>query len=181
MSDRANFIADYLARCFAPSLSLLEIGAGKGHIARALQEKAKVRVKLVDVVDYNETDLDLEVYNGVRLPFEDNAFDYSLLIFVLHHTPEPLQVLVEALRVSRGGVVIVENHVQGWLRRVLTRSIDSLPHFRHGVPICYHTNTIDQWQHLFSELPVTSELLGRFTLDGFWQNFIMRLNCPRPD
>lgn len=181
MSDRADIIAAQLASHFAPRSRVLEIGAGKGHVARALKAAANVDIRLLDVVDYNETDLTLEVYDGVQLPFADNTFDYSLLVFVLHHTPDPLRVLTEALRVSRDGVVVVENHVQGLLRQLITRTIDSIPHFQHGVPICYHTHTIEEWQTLFSQLPVRTEILGRFTVDGFWQNFVMRLNCPKPD
>jgi SAM-dependent methyltransferase len=181
MADRAQVIASRLARHFAPRSSLLEIGAGKGHVARALQDAANVNIKLVDVVNYNETDLPLEVYDGLHLPFADNAFDYALLIFVLHHTPDPLRVLGEALRVSSGGVIVVENHVQGWLRQLITCAIDSIPHLQYGVPICYHTHTIVEWEILFSQLPVKPELLSRFTMDGFWQNFVMRLTCPTPD
>jgi ubiquinone/menaquinone biosynthesis C-methylase UbiE len=180
MKDRAAVIAEHLAFHFVPCQSLLEIGAGKGHVARALQKAAQVEVRLVDVVDYNDTDLPLQVYDGVHLPFPDSCFDYSLLIFVLHHTPDPLSLVREALRVSRGGVVVAENHVQGWLRRQVTRAIDSIPHFQHGVPICYHTHTLDEWHSLFSQLPVDAELLGRFTLDGFWQNFVTRLTPSTP-
>ncbi len=175
MTDRATAIAEKLARHLVPHQSLLEIGAGKGHVARALQQAARVDIKLVDVVDYNETELQLEVYDGVQLPFRRHSFDYSLLIFVLHHTPDPLVVLREALRVSRCGVLVVENHVEGWLRRPLTRVIDSIPHYQHGVPICYHTHTISEWQRRFEVLPVHVELLTRFDLDLFWQNFVMKV------
>lgn len=181
MTDRATVIASHLSSHFAPRSSLLEIGAGKGHVSRALRDASDVEIKLVDVVDYNETDLALEVYDGELLPFQDNAFDYSLLVFVLHHTPDPLRLLGEAMRVSRKGVLVVENHVQGWLRQQFTRSIDSIPHLQYGVPVCYHTHTIREWGEIFSRLPSTPELLDRFTIDGFWQNFVMRLSCPKPD
>ncbi len=180
MKDRAAAIAEQLAHHFVPGQSLLEIGAGKGHVARALKEAARVEIRLVDVVDYNDTDLRLELYDGSRLPFPDNAFDYSLLIFVLHHAPEPVNLLEEALRVSRGGVIVMENHVEGWLRRRVTRIVDSVPHFLYGVPICYHTHTIEEWNELFFQLPVRAELLSRFTLDGFWQNFVTRLMSSTP-
>ncbi len=179
MTDRATAIAENLAQHLLPHQSLLEIGAGKGHVARALRQAARVDIQLVDVVDYNETELELQVYDGEQLPFRDGAFDYSLLIFVLHHTRDPLVVLQEALRVSRCGVLVVENHVAGRLRRPLTRLIDSIPHYQHGVPICFHTHTIAEWQRLIGQLPVRIELLARFNLDWFWQNFVMKIEGVR--
>ena len=177
MSDRASLIAAHLAPHFAPHHDLLEIGAGPGLVARALQQTTRACLTLVDVVNYNQTDLPLQTYDGTHLPFPDASFDYGLLVFVLHHTPDPLSVLREALRVSRAGVVIVENHVDGWLRQRVTRAIDSLPHFRYGVPICYRAQTSEAWQQTFERLPVRAELLSRFAMNhGFWQNFVMRLN-----
>ncbi len=176
MTDRAQIIAQHLAPHFSPQQHLLEIGAGKGRVAHALSRAANVDIQLVDVVDYNETELPLRVYDGVHLPFEDCTFDYALLVFVLHHTPDPLVVLREALRVSRVGVVIVENHVPGWARQQATRLIDSIPHWQHGVPICYRAQTIEDWQRTLQPLPVRTELLGRFKVGRFWDNFVMRVD-----
>ncbi len=175
MADRATIIAENLARHFSSQHRVLEIGAGKGHVARALQQAAQVDIKLVDVVDYNETELVLELYDGVQLPFRDQSFDYSLLIFVLHHTPDPLRVLREALRVSRCGVLVVENHVEGWARKQVTRVVDSVPHWQYGVPICYHTHTIAEWHRLFEQLPARAELVTQFNLGFFWENFVTRV------
>jgi SAM-dependent methyltransferase len=181
MTNRADTIAAYLVPHFAPHSSVLEIGAGKGHVAKAIQDRAQVQVKLVDIVNYNETQMPLGLFDGLHLPFEDNAFDYGLLVYVLHHTPDPLRVLHEALRVSRQGVLVVENHVQGSLRQLITRGIDSIPHLQYGVPVCYHTHTIPEWEALFSQMRVRPELLGRFTVQVFWQSFVMKLNCPTLD
>ncbi len=175
MNDRASTIASNLAQHVDSRHALLEIGAGKGRVARALHQATGVDIELVDVVDYNETELLLRLYDGRQLPFDDCSFDYSLLIFVLHHTPDPLIVLREALRVSRLGLLVVENHVAGPVRRPITRIFDSIPHFQHGVPICYHTMTIDEWHGLVAQVPARARLLSRFSLGFFWQNFITRI------
>jgi ubiquinone/menaquinone biosynthesis C-methylase UbiE len=176
MSDRAAVLSRQLAPYFAPREEWLEIGAGQGLAARALQDATGARLTLVDVVDYNQSGLPLRTYDGLHLPFPDRAFDHSLFLFVLHHTPDPLPVLREALRVSRESVLVVENHVTGALRQRLTRAIDSLPHVRYGVPICYRAQTMQTWRWTFEQLPVRAELLARFSMNyGFWQNFVMRL------
>ncbi len=179
MTDRVAIIAGHLARHFQPGLKVLEIGAGDGLVAERLQRLTRIEMRLVDLVDYNQSELQLEVYDGMKLPFADGSFDYCLLTFVLHHTPDPASVLCEALRVARCGAIVVENEVAGRLRQRVTRLVDSIPHWRHGVPVCYHTLTLEEWCDLFETLPVRAELLARFSLDGilegFWQNFVMRL------
>ena len=177
MANRAEVLSRQLAPYFARGEQWLEIGAGQGLVARAVQAATGAGLTLVDVVDYNQSGLPLQTYDGLHLPFPDGSFDHSLFLFVLHHTPDPLPVLQEALRVSRQSVLVVENSVAGALRQRLTRAIDSIPHLRYGVPICYRAQTIDAWKQTFETLPVRTELLARFSMNhGFWQNFVMRLH-----
>jgi len=177
MTERTIILSQHLAPYLARGEEWLEIGAGRGLVAQALQAATGARLTLVDVVDYNQSGLPLQTYDGLHLPFPNDSFDHSLFLFVLHHTPDPLPVLQEALRVSRKSVLVVENSVQGALRQRLTRAVDSLPHLRYGVPICYRAQTIAAWQKTFERLPVRTELMARFAMNrGFWQNFVMRLH-----
>lgn len=177
MTERAELLSRELAPYLGRGEEWLEIGAGQGLVARALQAATGAHLALVDVVDYNRSGLPLLTYDGLHLPFPNGSFDHSLFLFVLHHTPDPLPVLLEALRVSRKSVLVVENSVSGAVRQRVTRVIDSIPHFRYGVPVCYRAQTIETWRKMFERLPVRTELLGRFSMNyGFWQNFIMRLH-----
>jgi ubiquinone/menaquinone biosynthesis C-methylase UbiE len=174
--DRATIIAEHLAPYLQPEHQVLEIGAGNGLVAQALQRMTGAHLRLVDVVDYNQSSLPCMTYDGAHLPFPERSFDYALLVFVLHHAPDPLPVVREALRVSKKGLLICENHVAGRWRKPLTRIVDSLPHFRYGVPVCYRTLSSDEWQTLLAPLVLDQEPLGRFTMGGgFWQNFVLRL------
>src|SRR5579872_7356156 len=64
---------------------VVDVGAGKCWVGRLLNESGAVEVTSVDVVDHNTSGETLRLYDGKKLPFEDGAFDVSLLIFVLHH------------------------------------------------------------------------------------------------
>ena len=180
MGDRATVIAEALSPFFAAGETVLEIGSGKGHVAQALESMTGIKMNLVDVVDYNETDMPLRKYDGLHLPFPDASFDLALFVFVLHHVPDPLPILKEGLRVSRNGIIIAENNVEGWLRRPITRLVDSIPHFQNGVPFCYHAMAIDDWLKLFGPLAVRPQQLTRFHLGFFWDNFIVRLDPGLP-
>jgi ubiquinone/menaquinone biosynthesis C-methylase UbiE len=71
---------------------------------------------------------DFQVYDGSRLPYEDDRFDLVFAICVFHHVPaaDRPALLAEMRRVTRrGGLVVVFEH-NPWnpLTRRVVRSID---------------------------------------------------------
>ncbi len=101
-------------------LRLLDLGAGEGYVGAALADRIQAHVTLADVVDLNRTGLPHTRYDDRALPFASDAFDVTVLYFVLHHAEDPEQVLREALRVTSGRVLIVESVYTGrWQRRAL--------------------------------------------------------------
>jgi methionine biosynthesis protein MetW len=93
--------------------SVLDLGCGSGYLLEKLLEKntdlkisgldispvaiEKARAKGFDCKLFDITD---------TLPFENNAFDSVLLIDVLEHMFEPIEVLKEAVRVTKKYVYI---------------------------------------------------------------------------
>ncbi len=53
----------------------------------------------------------LSVFDGTSLPFADKSFDVSMICYVLHHLSEPhaQELLSEAVRVTRGRVLLLED------------------------------------------------------------------------
>ena len=84
------------------------------------------------------------------MPFKDKQFGTSLILFVLHHTPDPAEVLVEAKRVSKR-ILVFEDIVTSPTHKSLTAALDSLVNLEFfDQP---HTNKSDQeWRSLFGEL-----------------------------
>ena len=115
-----QFILRYIPRLKKP-LELLDLGAGEGYVGLAAEQALDTRVTLADVVPMNRTSLPHFVYDGRQLPFDDDAFDVTVLYFVLHHAGDQEQVFGEALRVSGGRVVVVESvYKRAWDRWLLT-------------------------------------------------------------
>ncbi len=118
------------------SLSLLEIGAGNGHVplaaSRALAaEGIDIRVTLLDRVASHlpQSGIPAVVGDALELPFHDGAFDVVSSNLMLHHfEPETvLPVATEALRVARIGVLI-NDVIRSRLHLALTYA--GLPLFR---------------------------------------------------
>lgn len=154
---------------------IVEIGAGNGLVAQRLHEATGADFTLLDVVDYNKSKLPMQLYDGRALPFADNSFDLAMLVFVLHHNPDPRPVMREALRVARGGVLVVENDVRGVVKRPVTRIIDSFEFVRRGVPRCYFTKSSDEWRQMFEGLPARATEVQTFKIGWFWNNVVMRV------
>lgn len=176
MPTREEIIVAHIAPFIPPQRNVLEIGAGNGLVADMLQRQSGASFTLLDVVDYNRTTLQLHVFDGKSLPFPDNAFDMTLLIFVLHHNPDPRPVLREALRVARQGVLLVENDVEGAVRKPLTQLVDSGEFVRRGVPRCYFTKSTAEWLTLLHEFSPRVDTLATFKIGWFWNNIILRVS-----
>lgn len=87
---------------------ILDLGAGNGKLAETIKKELNKNITLVDVTDFNKTNIPLILYDGKNLPIIRDYFDTSLLIVVLHHCIDSLSVLKEAIRVTKKRIIIIE-------------------------------------------------------------------------
>lgn len=116
----ATFVADLLAQALPRGAfdgPLLDLGSGTAQIPIALCRRSPEAI--VVATDLAESMLALARRNvaaaglaarievrradGKRLPFADGAFAATLSNSIVHHIPEPSDVLAEAVRVTRRG------------------------------------------------------------------------------
>lgn len=119
--------ADALAARLAPHLRagswVVDVGAGTGHNADALVRRAAcARVTPVDVVDMRVVGPAVVLMQGHELPFPEKSFDFALLLYVLHYTLSPVEMLRACARVSRGGVLVVQSTHDDEVGRALLRA-----------------------------------------------------------
>lgn len=136
--------------------SVLDLGAGSCKVAKVMTVKHRLLVVPVDIVNHNVTDLHLTLYDGRTLPFDDNTFDVTVLVFVLHHATNPVSLLREAIRVSRSKVIILEDAPKNALERLAWRTWDyALNHGVHkDIDVAHSSRTVDQWVDLLATLDV---------------------------
>ncbi|MFX1327888.1 MAG: class I SAM-dependent methyltransferase [Promethearchaeota archaeon] len=92
---------------------ILDLGAGNGLLALEIKKQLKKEVILVDIVNYNYTDLPLILYNPEdKIPLADEEVDTTILYTVLHHASDPKHLLKEATRVTKQRLVIKESYIE---------------------------------------------------------------------
>jgi SAM-dependent methyltransferase len=104
-----------------PPIKVLDIGCGHGHIHPfLLHSDVPLKLSAIDVATTVVEEarqlnpaVEYRVYNGERLPYEDESFDFAYTIAVMHHLPPPQwpAFLQEMRRVVRpGGMIAIFEH-----------------------------------------------------------------------
>lgn len=94
--------------------SLLDVGAGTGVFTEAFSgfglkvTGLDVNADMLEVARTRVPSAWFEKGLAEELPFADRSFDLVFLGHVLHETDDPLKALVEARRVARNRVVVLE-------------------------------------------------------------------------
>lgn len=129
---------------------ILDIGSGNGGLVHLLHKKG-IQITPSDISNKSIfPDITPVILKGSVLPFKNDAFDTVLLITMLHHTPQPIDIIKEAMRVGKR-LIIMEDIYENKAQKKLTLFMDSLVNMEFkGHP---HTNKDDkEWKKVFHEL-----------------------------
>jgi ubiquinone/menaquinone biosynthesis C-methylase UbiE len=127
---------------------VIDVGSGRGYIAKEIQTKNKVDVTCLDVKDLSQTNSKVTVYDGKNIPFKKNQFDTALIAYVLHHCEEPLKVLKEVIRVCKGNIVIFEDTKPS----PFTNIMDFMSNKLRGVETPFKFRQEKEWIDIFKKL-----------------------------
>ena len=149
---RAEVIFSEVKKYIKQGEKVLDVGAGDGLVAKRIRDRLQADVMIVDVVDYNLTDMRLIKYDGKRLPFPDSTFDKVLLSVVLHHCEDPMDVLDEAIRVSKKNIVVIESVFFSAFGKYWSYLIDWYwNRLLHKVPCPLNHKTPEKWESIFTK------------------------------
>jgi len=147
---RANDIFGKIKPFLNKKSHILDIGAGTCNVCEILLEEGYNIVPL-DIQDLSfVNNIKPILYDGDKIPFDDNKFDIALILTVLHHTSYPERIIEEAKRVSRR-IIIMEDIYTNIFHKYITYFLDSLLNLEFiGHP---HTNKNNKlWKETFDKL-----------------------------
>lgn len=137
-----------LTRAIIPLLesgTVLDLGTGNGMIGQKLMAlRPDIDLIGVDVLVRPGTLIPVIPYDGVHLPFADDAFSSLILVDVLHHTPDFRVILEECRRVSRT-IIIKDHFYRTSIEHRILRGLDWVGNAPHGVELPYNYFTRDEW------------------------------------
>jgi SAM-dependent methyltransferase len=154
---RENEVGSRIAPWLERGQTMLDLGAGTGFISRWLRDRVGVQPTLTDVVDYHNRAKDLpflQTDDPFVVPVDDSSFDVVSMLFVFHHierSPDQDRLLDEAIRITRGRLVIMEDTPTNRLDLMFNKAWDWTLNIRHGVPTPFTFRSPDGWQRAFKE------------------------------
>lgn len=154
-----------------PGDKVLDIGCGNGTLGRAIMEaNTSVAVEGLERVVRGGEPITVHAYDGRVIPFPDKAFDCTIVADVLHHEPDPMNLLRECARVSRRLVIIKDHRITGRFSKARVSLMDWAANAPYGVPCLYTYNTLDQWRdiHARLNLKLERELTAMDLYPGLW-------------
>ncbi len=99
--------------------TVLDIGAGNCDFSQFLFQQ-KHTVKAIDITNKcRHASIDFTLFDGQKIPFADNSTSTSISLFVLHHTNNQEQLLLEMKRVTTGYIIVAEDIINNWFDKLL--------------------------------------------------------------
>lgn len=105
---RVRILSEIISPYLEKGEKVLDVGCGNFLVSRKLMEMTGANIIGIDVKD-RAIDGDVLIYDGKKLPFEDDSFDTCLVLMVLHHCSDPSAVLKECKRVAKNRIIITED------------------------------------------------------------------------
>jgi SAM-dependent methyltransferase len=121
MERRSTQLIEQVGAWLPADGPVLDVGSGTGHLAARLERELGVPVVGADVTDLHVVGRPPVLIADGVLPFDEDTFAAALLLFMLHYPADPVALLTEVARVTRGPIILVQSLHAGrfgyaWLR-----------------------------------------------------------------
>ena len=144
----------YIRPFIANTDQILDVGMGSGFVLDHIKRYIGAQIQGIDVIDISQTTTKPLIYDGINIPFADNAFSVSICSFVLHHASEQLRLLSELARVSQSAIIIFEDIPETSFEIMLTKihALFSVLQYRSN-HLKFHSDM--EWKNIFDQNGLT--------------------------
>jgi len=150
---RTRILCNHLARIIPDNFHVLDVGCGDGLLSRLVsQSRPDIVLEGIDVLVREHSYIPIVKFDGQVIPYDDSSFDGVMFVDVLHHTPDPMNLLREGLRVARRAIVIKDHTLNGVFAGLTLRWMDEIGNARHGVSLPYNYWPRQRWIDAFETL-----------------------------
>ncbi len=180
---RINYLVHWLSPQLMDSGNVLDLGASDGRLAHALSQHAPATFTGCDVLVPEKTAIPVVQYDGTTLPFEDRSFDAVMLIDMLHHTDDPVEIVREAVRVSRKYVLIKDHYYNNSFDWYGLKAMDYVGNAPYNIRLPYNYLNDGQWRGLINtlNLRIVHEAKFRYNLIDPCRHVLFKLAVPGAD
>ena len=146
-----------------PGDRVLDVGCGFGMLGAAMMTDRScpdhVQVHGLERAKRGDEAIPVEAYNGVTIPYNDDAYDVVIIADVLHHEVQPDRLIAEAARVAKRLLITKDHKLDGLLAQQRIGLMDWAANTAYGVPCLFRYNTLTQWRDVFQHhnLAITAE------------------------
>jgi len=155
---RVETLAAHVSDLLPRGLSVLDVGCGDGLLAaHVTKRRPDLQISGIDVLVRGSTHIPVRAFDGTTIPFPSRSIDAVVFVDVLHHTVDPLVLLREAVRVSRGIVILKDHTRDGFLAGPTLRVMDWVGNARHGVALPYNYLSRQEWEAIFGQVGIKAQ------------------------
>jgi SAM-dependent methyltransferase len=160
---RVNVLVSRIGDMVQSGTVILDVGTGDGRIAKMIgEQKADTSVQGIDIMLRDHTHIPVTLFDGTKIPMDDNSVDTVTFVDVLHHTNDPEVLIHEAARVARKAVIIKDHLSETALDNKILRIMDWVGNAPHGVVLPYNYAPRRDWDRWFEAAGLTTD---RFETD----------------
>lgn len=109
MERRARQLMEQVGAWLPAEGPVLDLGSGTGHVSARLERELGLEVVPADVSDLHVVGRPPALIADGVLPFEDETFSAAFLFFMLAYPSDPVALLMEVARVTRGPIFLVQS------------------------------------------------------------------------
>lgn len=133
--------------------SVLDFGSGDGYFASNISQLPGVeKLVPVDVVRRKKSIVEPQIYDGMRLPFDDDSFDLVYSVDVVHHCLDPMRALDDLMRCTKRYLLLKDHNYETFVGRWVLAGLDEIGNRRFGIPSPYLYQQKWEWvEHIESK------------------------------